>query len=628
MSGIVGIFGKQDRPAEKETLARMLFLLEPQGPDEQAYWTGGPVALGHTLLKTTRESENEVQPSTLDGDIWMTADARIDGRPELIAELRGKGIALDQSVTDDHLILHAYALWGQDCLDHLIGDFAFILWDERRRQLFCATDHMGVSPLYYAQVQDGFLFSNNVKAIRAHPQISENLNEQAIGDYILFRMNHKPDSTSFSDIHKLPSGHKIIVTDDKLQIARYWSAPKPEYIRRSKEEYVEQFRALFKTAVADRLRTDGAGTHLSGGMDSTSIAAMLAELKSDGVTTHVQSYNQGSKIEALNLEKPLAEKTAKKLGIPLHIYFGGEDALEPDIDDMADMPPEPSFTKRSIARFDLLSHSLKTSRTFYAGYGGDPLLWPDYRYWSQLRRSGKLATHIADGWRHFQLHGKLPRAMIPQMLARKRKVTAARTPLPSWLDEGFEKRNDLMDRYHSRAGAASVNLDAREGLADDPLWRRVFEWQSPAYSGLPMKVRLPFFDIRLLSWAQTVPPYPWLHHKFLLRTIMQDALPQEVLSRRKTTMPDNVLRTAIETGSMAPTLEGIKTSRELGQFIDISRFLNRISDPNNLTNADTKSMVRLNSLAHWLENYKKLGNFLEKSDAKITRYKNRRSKRI
>ena len=143
-----------------------------------------------------------------------------------------------------------------------------------------------------------------------------------------------------------------------------------------------------------------------------------------------------------------------------------------------------------------------------------------------------------------------------------------------------------------------------------------------------MKVRLPFFDIRLLSWAQTVPPYPWLHHKFLLRTIMQDALPQEVLSRRKTTMPDNVLRTAIETGSMAPTLEGIKTSRELGQFIDISRFLNRISDPNNLTNADTKSMVRLNSLAHWLENYKKLGNFLEKSDAKITRYKNRRSKRI
>ncbi|MEP1945529.1 MAG: hypothetical protein ABJJ20_01815, partial [Lentilitoribacter sp.] len=187
MSGICGYFRFDGNRLENRVLADMIFLLEKQGPDDQAYWQNGPIALGHTLLKTTRESIKESQPSTLDRAVWLTADARIDGRAELISKMRGKGATIEQSATDDHLILHAYTLWGLDCLDHLVGDFAFILWDERLKRLFCATDHMGVCPLYYAQLQGGFLISNNVSAIRVHPDVSDALNEQAIGDYLLFR---------------------------------------------------------------------------------------------------------------------------------------------------------------------------------------------------------------------------------------------------------------------------------------------------------------------------------------------------------------------------------------------------------------------------------------------------------
>ncbi|MEP6012670.1 MAG: asparagine synthase-related protein, partial [Parasphingorhabdus sp.] len=296
MSGICGYFRQDGRHIEEQVFADMLFLLERQGPDDQAYWQNGSVALGHTLLKTTRESEHEAQPSTLDGKTWLTADARIDGRVELIAKLHSKDVTVSQSVTDDHLILHAYAVWGADCLEHLIGDFAFILWDEKQKQLFCATDHMGVSPLYSAQVRGGFLVSNNLTAIRAHPQISNVLNEQAIGDYLMFRLNFTPDSTSFRDIKKLPAGHSIIVNQDTMRMQQYWSVPKPDYKRRTQAQYLEEFGSLFKQSVADRMRTDSIGTHLSGGMDSTSITAMLAELRNEGGANDVNAYTHAPPI--------------------------------------------------------------------------------------------------------------------------------------------------------------------------------------------------------------------------------------------------------------------------------------------------------------------------------------------
>ena len=138
MSGIVGIINLDGRPVSRELLRRMTDFMIYRGPDAQEIWSAGPVGFGHAMLRTTRESLKESQPLSLDGEIWITADARIDGREELIGKLESKVAADLGDVTDVELILRAYNVWGEGCLEHLIGDFAFAIWDQRERRLFCA----------------------------------------------------------------------------------------------------------------------------------------------------------------------------------------------------------------------------------------------------------------------------------------------------------------------------------------------------------------------------------------------------------------------------------------------------------------------------------------------------------
>lgn len=146
MSGIVGIVNLDGALVDRDLLWRMTEHMSYRGPDDQEIWIDRHVGFGHTLLRTTFESETEKQPFSLDGKVWLTADARIDARADLIHELESKGGSDFKSANDAELILHAYHAWGEDCVKHLIGDFAFAIWDGRERRLFCARDQLGVKP--------------------------------------------------------------------------------------------------------------------------------------------------------------------------------------------------------------------------------------------------------------------------------------------------------------------------------------------------------------------------------------------------------------------------------------------------------------------------------------------------
>ena len=137
------------------------------------------------MLRTTREATGEQQPASFEGHYWITADARLDSREELIAEVERAGRKTSRPVSDSELILRAYAAWGTACVQHLCGDFSFAIWNARTKNLFCARDHFGIRPFYYAQLGEFFLFSNTVNCIRIHPKVSEELNDTAIGDFLL-----------------------------------------------------------------------------------------------------------------------------------------------------------------------------------------------------------------------------------------------------------------------------------------------------------------------------------------------------------------------------------------------------------------------------------------------------------
>src|SRR5260370_2251119 len=238
MSGIVGIINLDGAPVDAELLRRMTDSMTFRGPDAQEVWVDGNVGLGHTMLRTTWEAETEKQPLSLDGRVWLTADARIDGRAELISELEIKlGTKLriperskpngscSETPNDAELILHAYHAWGEDCVKHLIGDFAFAIWDGRKRRLLCVRDQFGVKPFYYARVANCFVFSNTLNCVRLHPAVSTTLNGFAIGDFLLWGENQEPATTAFADIARLPGANVLAISASDHGVRRDWSAP-------------------------------------------------------------------------------------------------------------------------------------------------------------------------------------------------------------------------------------------------------------------------------------------------------------------------------------------------------------------------------------------------------------------
>ncbi|MGH9678171.1 MAG: asparagine synthetase B family protein, partial [Candidatus Acidiferrum sp.] len=274
MSGIVGMAHSEGRPVDPDLLRRMTNSLSFRGPDAQEIWANGSVGLGHALLSHADESEHGRQPATLDQRNWIVADVRLDAHRELVEALRSRGRDAEFSNTDAQLLLHAYEAWGEACLDHLLGDFAFAIWDARRQQLFCACDQFGIKALYFVEVDHSFIFSNTLDCLRLHPSVSDRLNDAAIADFLLFGMNYDPASTSFADIRRLPRAHALRWSPvSGLQLREYWRPPTDEAIRYQRRgDYIEHFNELLTKAVDDRLRTDKVGILLSGGLDSSSVA--------------------------------------------------------------------------------------------------------------------------------------------------------------------------------------------------------------------------------------------------------------------------------------------------------------------------------------------------------------------
>src|ERR1043166_267023 len=281
MSGILGMVNLDGAPIDRELIWRCTDFLSYRGPNAQQVWIDRNVGLGHTLLRTTYESETESQPITLDGKVWLISDARIDARAELLKDLPSSLVS-KQNPNDAELILYAYEAWGEACIQHLIGDFVFAIWDSRLQRLFCARDHLGVKPFFYAVTPDRIIFSNTLNAVRFDRRVSDQLNEVAIGDYLLFGVNQDLSTTTFRDINRLPAGHTLTVSNSRVKTQCYWKPTrKSELNFRDRYSYVERFDELLANAVEDRLRTNRVAVSMSGGLDSTSIAALAHERLDD-----------------------------------------------------------------------------------------------------------------------------------------------------------------------------------------------------------------------------------------------------------------------------------------------------------------------------------------------------------
>lgn len=541
MSGIVGIINLDGSPVDRLLLGRMTDYLAFRGPDAQETWSQGPVGLGHALLRTVDDTRPDCQPLTLDGQVWIVADARVDGRGELRRKLRDHGCRDLQEVTDGELILQSYLVWGEACVQHLIGDFAFAIWDEPRRRLFGARDHLGVKPFYYAEPGRSLIFSNTLNCIRQHPDVSDRLNDLAIADFLLFEYNKDRATTSFADIQCLPAAHSLSWQQDGVvKVRRYWSLPKEDPVRyRRQRDYVDRFQELLGQAVADRLRTDKVGVSMSGGLDSTLVTAIARDLLAkQSPRFDLHCYTSVFDRLIPDEERYYAGAVAWHLNTPV-------DFLPMDDYDFYARQselcwPEPCHELQGAASADFRNLAARRSRVVLTGEGGDEILYPAKAYIYKLAKGLRLAPLVAGVGRCLFLYGHMPQVGFRTALSRWRNGRSKPgKEFPVWINPDFADRLKLRDRWEELGQALipehPVRPEACTILAN-PLIQRVLEEYDPGATGVPVEFRHPMMDLRLLRYALTLPPLPWCVDKIMLRELAKGRLPEKIRRRSKTPM--------------------------------------------------------------------------------------------
>jgi asparagine synthase (glutamine-hydrolysing) len=553
MSGIVGILNKTGAPLETTTLRAMTDFLAYRGPDGQNSWEGKSVGLGHSLLRTGQNME--AQPRHLDG-LQITADVHLDSVHELRKHLKEAARRIDGHVPDSMLLLHAYAAWGSNCVEYLRGDFAFAIWDSSCKTLFCARDHFGIKPFYYADLNDVFLFSNTLNCLRTHPRVTDELNEAAIGDFLLFGLNYDNAATAFRDIKRLPPAHSLSVASNTAQTKCYWHPPTEGRIRFDRtEDYVDTFNELLHSAVADRLPPDRVGILLSGGLDSGSVAAAALEIsKRAGGLPELFSYTVGYDSSIPDNEGSAARVSADYLGIP-NVYTSLDDKqLIKNWDDSEYRFPEPVENPFPAGLLAHLRIAASNCPVALSGEGADNLMyfqmWPHIQ---ELRRNGEWYRLLRESawflWiRPFPWRGIASR--IRPLLGQN----AYGNELPAWINPQFALRAGLDQR---RREFGHLNMPARQHASRPkahasmllPHWSNMFELQDPGVTRCPIEVRYPFLDLRMVEYLLAVPGFPWTYKKQLLRRAMIGRLPESLRLRPKTPLSGDPVSKIFQEGN-------------------------------------------------------------------------------
>jgi asparagine synthase (glutamine-hydrolysing) len=328
MCGIAGFFGAaREHASSRAVLSRMIEAIRHRGPDGSGIHVDGGVGLAHARLAIV-DLSGGAQPMALeDGDLTVTFNGEIFNYVELREELKALG-AKFRSHSDTEVLLHAYRVFGDACVEKFNGDFAFALYDKRRRRLFAARDRMGVRPFFYTRVGETLYFASEVKALLAVPGVQAEMDPIALDQIFTLWFPLAP-RTPFKGISELPPAHLLVATDAGIETRRYWSLDYPfaddagGWDVRPEGEITEELKALLKDATAIRMRADvPVGSYLSGGLDSSIVTAQAkalahSRLSSFSVTFADKEFDESAEqqemVRALGTEHASVASTARMI---------------------------------------------------------------------------------------------------------------------------------------------------------------------------------------------------------------------------------------------------------------------------------------------------------------------------
>ena len=285
-------------------------------------------------------------------------------------------------------------------------------------QVVLRADHLGVKPFYYTRVGESLIFSNTLNCVRLHPGVSDKLNELAIADFLLFEENRDAVTTSFADVGRLPPAHTLTCSNRTVRVDRYWTLPAHGKIRyRRPEEYADHLKELLRCAVADRLRTDRVGLLMSGGLDSSSVAAIARSLVSDeSASMQLRAFTKVFDSLIPDQERTYAGLAARALDIPINYLSLDGYGLHDGWDRPELYTPEPFNGTYRLAHRDLLLRVATHGRVVLTGDGGDPAMLGSADYALCLLRSGCSGHLAVDFWNSLS-RGYLPKIGILRQAA-------------------------------------------------------------------------------------------------------------------------------------------------------------------------------------------------------------------
>jgi asparagine synthase (glutamine-hydrolysing) len=554
MSGIAVVYELDGRPADPALLERMLLAIAHRGPDGIGRFVEGPVALGHAMLRTTPESLHESQPlADTAAQLSLTFHGRIDNRDELSAALKARGARIEFG-TDSELVLRAYECWGEDAVRKIIGDFAFALWDGRRRQLFCARDATGMIPFYYWHGPRSFRAATELHQLFADPAVPREPNEGMVAEHLCDRHLDR-EETLFQHIVRLAPAHCLTAGPSGVAVRRYYDLdPEREVRYRTDSEYAEHFFSIFREAVRCRLRTAGAiGSYLSGGLDSSSIVGVAQALYGEGVVpaTRFETYSLIYPPPADEREyiQAVIEMWKLKSNTPAPTLLDLDTCLE-QVRRYQDIPDRPNGAMWDSLRALAQAEGV---RILLDGRGGDEWLDGSTRYYADLIRQGRfisllrrlradrrraLADSLAfNPWRALAERGLLP--FVPAGAVSALKLLLGRDAPVPWLRPEFVRRSGLLKRTRreQRAGAHVRGFARREFYrmfavnGFQPHSQEIVERSSAAFG---LEIRCPFYDRRLIEFCFALPEEQRRRPgrtKFVMRNAMRALLPETVRER-------------------------------------------------------------------------------------------------
>ena len=542
MSGFAGVISAGGAPVDEDLVGRMAKRLEFRGPDGTAVRMIGPNAgFCSTFARTGPAPQSSELPITIDGQQWLLGDIRLDGRDALLDTLDRAGKPATSSATDEELALRAWRV-RRDAGEQLFGDYAFGVWEPANRRLSAIRDVIGTKPFFYARAGSTFCFSNTLDALRIVPGVDLGLDEQFIADFLLQGWCPELERTVYRGIRRLRPGYLLEFREGDVATRRFAELPILEPLRyRRSSEYLEHFGSLLGAAVRDRLPNDGAAFLMSGGLDSTSVAATaVREASGARGKASFRAYTVDFRPLFDDAEPRFAARAAQHLGLPIEMVKAGEEKPFGCWTDEWVRMPEPlhePFQSRHVA---MCREVLAFARVALSGDGGDEILTGVAApYARQLIRQGKFWELMKSfgmlllGWKRLPVMGLGLRGRL-----RKLRTQHAREGLvPEWLRPEFAGRMGLRERQAERRESHNsehpVHPAAYASLSQG-YWASVLEEEDAAWLGVPLDRRAPFLDRRLVEFLLRVPAVPWCMEKELLREAMRGLLPEEVRTRRKT----------------------------------------------------------------------------------------------